>query len=221
MGSLPKSESAILEFEEVVTNSSIGKSPMSFALATGEMAFIPLERITMAALGIEPLVKGRVLFEGNEWSDLSAFSLEQSRRSVGFVINPEEETSRIWMANLSIKGNIKLAPRFDPNQTEKDLAQRVETLAETFELDSGILDARPATITPADSIRAQWVRAFVAPELQLLIVENPLQDALAHHHETFCRSLRHAMETGTAVLWVSEEKPEFAKLGLNPIFPCP
>ena len=221
MGSSTKSVTAVLQFEEAVTNSSIGRPPMSFALESGKIAFLPLEKITMAALGIEPLVKGRVLFEGNEWSSLSAFPLEQSRRSVGFVINPEEETSRIWMANLTIKGNIKLAPRFDPDQTEKDLAKRMETLAETFELDSGILEARPATITPADSIRAQWVRAFVAPDLRLLLVENPLQDALVHHHETFCQSLRHAMDNGAAVLWVSEEKPEFAKLGLNPIFPCP
>ncbi|MDF1739329.1 MAG: hypothetical protein P1U86_09225 [Verrucomicrobiales bacterium] len=213
-----RAETPVVKFSEVVLDFQSASSPLSFALHQGEFAFLKAEALALVALGIKQAYAGEIEILGETWESRTVRSVERDRRRISYVADSDSETSTEWVGNLDVDENVLLGALFDRGIGSKAAFAKMEKLASRLGLEKGVPSTRPDSTSVADLVRSQWVRAFMPDDLALVILENPLEGAPRKFIPDFINMVRESLSNGVAVIWVSEEWPDFDKLGLIPEF---
>ena len=216
------SQAAILEFGEVVFNS--GTARFDLDLLPGDLALfelgetVPLSWLGDAALGLVTPVGGEVRFRGMAWERQPIGEAERCRRSVGRVWAPEEEAT--WLQNLDVDENIQLAQQFDPRQSHAEVSNRLISVAKRFGMNE-LPKMRPAGAKRRTLQVAQWVRAFLPKQLDLLILDMPLRGAEDEDALLLLQNVAEARARGVAVLWMEKSGTGWRDRGVEPTWHFP
>lgn len=195
-----------LEFSEVGLNA--GLASFTLGLAPGELALFEVAEAAAArwmgdlALGLARPARGEVSFRGTAWRQMSAAEAERNRRRIGRVYVPEE--GAVFLQNLDLDENIQLAQRCDFRQRPGEVAERALQVARRLGLEE-LPKMRPVLAKRRTLQVAQWVRAFLPKDLDLLILDAPLRGAAEEDATLLLRNVAEVRERGTAVLWVDKE----------------
>ena len=184
-------------------------------LFRGEIRHLGANSPSLQILGVLPLLSGSILVNGRSWETRDVADREAQLRRIGTVHHPRGASSSIWISNLDIDENARLAGHFDPERGSAAVAERAEALAHRFGLAEGLPTTRPAVTALREQILAQWVRAFLPEPLDLLLLESPLLGAPVESIPALVAEIEHVRGTGCPVLWISEDEPDFAKLGIR------
>ena len=164
----------------------------------------------------DPAQGEEVVYRGMKWKNCSIGEAERRRREIGFTINTEAQ-QEAWVANLDLDENVLLASRFERRESPPAMRRRADEWARHFGLSDGIPDLRPGAVDRGDQIRLQWVRALMRDPLRLLVLERPLESAPAEAIPRLIDTIAVRLDAGSAVLWVEESRPNFRRLGLDPV----
>ena len=205
----------VLEFEGLVVDP--GDKPLDLQLRGGAFAFLKHRPISACLLGLQEPTRGKIEFLGKAWQERSVAGLEEDRRKIGQVIDCRRRDGEAsWVNNLNVDENVFLAASFQPRRAYRAIEKRAADLAEKFGFESGLPGVRPSRATPSELIRAQWVRAFLPDPLELLFLESPTARASAEHVGRLGEAIREALDSGVAVLWVSEAETPDSVLDFSP-----
>lgn len=173
----------------------------SFELNAGELGIIHYSSsvslpIADLAVGLLAPLHGEILFQGKCWNKLAP-NLDASRRG---------RTSRVfaqwgWVSNLTIAENITLSQRHHTSRPLNEIDAEANELSKKFGFE-GLPDTRPAFVSVEDSVRSQWVRAFLGKP-ELVILERPLRENFSPYTSALQSEVKQACERGGAVLWMT------------------
>jgi len=153
---------------------------------------------------------GDVRYQGRLWAELCPMAQAPLRRRIGRVFE-----GCAWVSNLSIRENVLLQQMHQASASSVDLARDVGALAKAFGMDD-IPVGRPEDLRPYDSVRLQWVRAFLGHPV-LLLLEEPERDAWEEHARTLRQRTVDALETGLAAIWVTRRRDAWRDAGSDRI----
>jgi ABC-type branched-subunit amino acid transport system ATPase component len=213
---------AILDFCNVALNAR--DTRFSLSLAPGDLALFEAGETVRAswlgdaALGLLEPVHGEVRFQGVAWQGMTSRGAEQCRRTVGRVWAHEEGAA--WLQNLDVDENIQLAQGFDPEQSHREILERMVQVARRFELEE-LPRTRPSVTKRRTLQVAQWVRAFLPKELVLLLLDLPLHGAADEDAPVLLKNVEEARKQGTAVLWVEKGSFRLREHGVVPTYDFP
>lgn len=208
----------IVEFSDMVLDFQSAASPVTFALHEGEFAFLRSSSLALVALGIKQAYAGEIKIFGETWESRSVREVELDRRKISYVADSDSETSTEWVGNLDVDENVLLGSLFDRVIGSKASYAKMGQLAVRLGMEKGVPSGRPDSTSAADLVRSQWVRAFMPDDLALVILENPLEGAPCKSVRDFIEMIQEFLSDGLVVVWVSEERPDFEKLGFVPEF---
>lgn len=177
-------------------------APVSLSLPPGALVTANLRgphrrrAFADAAVGLLHPAEGTVLFQGRDWSEVTAEQASAMRGRIGrFFARPA------WLPELGMDENILLGPRFHTRRPDPALREEAARLARAFGL-PGLPSALPEELPEEDLHRAGLVRAFLnAPALVLL--EEPLGTETAELLGPLMAAIRTVRDSGGAVLWLT------------------
>ena len=192
-----------------------GLEDVSFALRPGELLWVLAEpgrdRLPLADLagGLLDPQAGAVIFDGEDWADLSP---DRGAAQRGLLRRVFDHGG--WLSNLDVDENIILAQRFHAARADADLHDEAGRVAAALGL-AEIPRVRPALLPRHELRRLQWVRAFMG-EPALLLLEEPLRGLPSAWTPPLLRHLQAWRERGGAVLWLAADPAEAARPDLKP-----
>ncbi len=198
----------ILEFQGVTIKArpphESGISEISFALKSGELALIGVEKgrrhfpLADAAQGLIEPDEGRVTFLDRDWRDLDPDFASAERGRIGRVF----ETAG-WISNLNVDENVTLSQRHHTDRPVGEIAGEAEEIARRFGLPE-LPKGRLFGLNRSTRRRAEWVRAFIGDPL-LIILEYPLSDLYTEALDYLLKGVEEARQRGSAVLWLTSD----------------
>lgn len=149
-----------------------------------------------AAVGLPPPDEGAVLFQGRDWSEVTAEQAAAMRGRIGrFFARPA------WLPELGTDENILLAARYHTTRPDRALREEAARLARSFGL-PGLPTAPPEDLPEEDIHRAGLVRAFLAGP-SLVVLEEPLDSEMSDLLAPLMAAVRAVRDDGGAVLWLT------------------
>lgn len=207
-------EPPVLKLESVRFAGIRNEGTFDLELRPGEIQHLRAHSPSLQMLGIVPTLSGLIHVNGKSWDERNVVDRESQLRRIGTVHHPRGSSSSMWISNLDIDENVRLACHFDPSRGSGAIEKRADELARRFGLSDGLPTTRPSVTSLRDQTLAQWVRAFLPNPLDLVLLESPLTGAPAESIPAFVEEIERVRKTGTTVLWISEDEPDFAKLGI-------
>lgn len=209
----------ILGLEDI----SLRRERDSFSLDVfpGELVFFECSRkfhlpdLVRVFVGLEEPVKGSVQFQGTAWDAMFENEKEASRFSVGCVFSDSDKYESQWLDNLDVDENVLLAQMMNPLYSASELDERLGDLLDHFGL-KNLPGRRPVEVSAKESMRAQWIRAFLPKPLKLLILERPTFGVPGNAVEKLMTRVAQVREEGAAVLWIDVGLPEQERAALSP-----
>ena len=208
-------QTPVLRLEAVRFSGLRNEGTFDLALGRGEIRHLRAFAPALQILGIVPLASGAVMVNGKPWEERSVIDRERQLRRIGTVYHPRGPSSSVWVSNLDIDENVRLAAHFDPARTSTTLGRQADALAKRFGLAEGLPMTRPAVTPLPEQVLSQWVRAFLPDPLDLLLLESPLEGAPSESIAAFVGEIERVRNGGCSVLWISETVPDFAALGIH------
>lgn len=208
-------QTPVLRLEAVRFSGLRNEDTFDLALGRREIRHLRAFAPALQILGIVPLASGTVMVNGKSWEERSVIDRERQLRRIGTVYHPRGPSSSVWVSNLDIDENVRLAAHFDPARTSATLGRQANALAKRFGLVEGLPTTRHAVTPLPDQVLSQWVRAFLPDPLDLLLLESPLEGAPAESIAAFVAEIERVRNAGCSVLWISETAPDFAALGIH------
>lgn len=216
--------SLVLDIREVHMASRFpyqgGLSGVSLALAPGELCLMrlpegaPISPLADLSSGLVEPEAGAVLFDGQEWSTLSADAAAKARGRIGRVFERAG-----WLSNLDVDENITLAQRYHTTRDPDKILNEARALADELGLGE-IPQGRPAHVERDVLLRAQWVRALLGSP-RLLLLERPGRDLPAPVVAPLVTAINKRREQhGVAVLWLTDSHEYVADSALRPTRKC-
>lgn len=150
------------------------------------------------ACGIAHPEKGRVLFDGNDWSVLSPGKAGSLRGGITRVFE-----SRGWINNLDIDENIMLPSRHHTKRPCDEIRAEAECLAKDFGL-GGLPSVRPAFLSPGELKKWEWVRALLGAP-RLVVMEYAFRHVKEKDYGLLIDAVEKKRAAGTAVVWLESE----------------
>lgn len=210
-----KVQTPVLRLEAVCFSGLRNEGTFDLALGRGEIRHLRAFAPALQILGIVPLTSGTVIVNGKSWELRSVIDRERQLRRIGTVYHPRGPSSSVWVGNLDIDENVRLAAHFDPARTSTTLGRQADALAKQFGLAAGLPTTRPAVTPLHEQVLSQWVRALLPDPLDLLLLESPLEGAPADSVAAFVAEIERVRNAGCSILWISESAPDFAALGID------
>lgn len=208
-------EPPILKFEGVRFAGLRNEGTFDLELRRGEIRHLRAHSPSLQILGVVSPLAGAILVNGRSWDERGVVDREGQLRRIGTVRHPRGSSSTIWVSNLDLDENVRLAGHFDPARSSSSIESRAEELAKRFGLADGLPTTRPSVTALREQTLAQWVRAFLPEPLDLLLLESPLLGAPDESIPAFAEAIERVRQAGGAVLWISEDEPDFAKGGIR------
>jgi ABC-type sugar transport system ATPase subunit len=205
----------VLRLEAVRFSDHGEKGTFDLELSRGEIRHLRIFAAALQILGIVAPVSGAISVNGKRWEERSVIDRERQLRRIGTVHHPRDPSSSVWVGNLDIDENVRLAAHFDPARTSTSLERQADALARRFGLAEGLPTTRPAVTPLAEQVLSQWVRAFLPDPLDLLLLESPLEGAPPESIPALVAEIERVRNAGCSVLWISETVPDFAALGIH------
>jgi len=208
-------QTPVLRLEAVRFSGLRNEGTFDLALGRGEIRHLRAFATSLQILGIFPPASGTVMVNGKPWEERSVIDRERQLRRIGTVYHPRGPSSSVWVSNLDIDENVRLAAHFDPARTSTTLTSQADALAKRFGLAEGLPMTRPAVTPLPEQVLSQWVRALLSDPLDLLLLESPLEGAPTESIAAFVAEIERVRNAGCSVLWISEAAPDFAALGIR------
>jgi ABC-type sugar transport system ATPase subunit len=208
-------QTPVLRLEAVRFSGLRNEGTFDLELGRGEIRHLRAFAPALQILGIVPLASGTVSVNGKPWEERSVIDRERQLRRIGTVYHPRGPSSSVWVGNLDIDENVRLAAHFDPARTSTTLGRQADALAKRVGLAEGLPTTRPAVTPLPDQVLSQWVRAFLPDPLDLLLLESPLEGAPAESIAAFVAEIERVRNAGCSILWISEAVPDFVALGIH------
>ncbi len=213
-------DNVVLELEEVSTND--GSEVFSLELGEGDLLLFNCDRglripdVWDLFVGMDAPCCGGIRFCGELWEEMSAKQQEAQRLKVGCVFTGSNKYEAPWLENLDIDENVRLAQSMNPARSETGLQKRIDSLLDDFGM-SEIPGVRPAAVGRIDSMKSQWIRAFLPDPLRLLILERPIYGMSSDDSNRFLNRVNRAREEEkTAVVWIDVALSSSEVERLNP-----
>ena len=209
----------VMELEGVALRKM--KDPFSLVIKSGELVFFECDRedvipdLWSVFLGVDDPEIGSVHFDGVNWREMEDAQLEANRLSSGCVYTGSGKYESTWLDNLDIDENVVLAQSMNPAYTQAELDTRLGELLKYFGLNE-LPGRRPVKVSAKESMRAQWVRAFLPKSLKLLILEKPTLGMPMNAVRKLIEKVSEVRETGTAVLWIDVRREEEEMSAISP-----
>jgi phospholipid/cholesterol/gamma-HCH transport system ATP-binding protein len=195
---------SIVHLDHVRFNASQPAAPLSVQLGPGEGWVIDVApRLSTPPVAdlisglVEPQ-EGTVCFCDQAWPTLDAVAADRQRARIGRVF---EHTA--WISNLDLDENITLAQRYHHGIAVDALRKQAEEHAAFFGM-SGLPTQRPSQLTEAELMRCQWVRAWLADPV-LLLLEFPEQHVAAESLQRLRAAIDARLEAGSALVLQSRD----------------
>lgn len=198
----------ILEFEDVTIAAAVrehaGLSHVSARFGPGTLTLIQMEPgneqlpLTDLATGLLCPAEGRVLFQGEAWTEMPPEQVGQRRAQIGRVFDGHG-----WISNLNVNENVTLAQRHHTRRPDAEILAEAEALARAFGLNE-LPKIRPALVAPRDLRRAEWIRGFLGRPL-LVLLERPMKGMPLEHLPRLISAVKETMARGAALLWLTDE----------------
>ncbi len=210
---------SVLELEGVSLRKK--KEPFSLEIGLGELVFFECESedvipdLWSVFLGVDDPEGGCVYFGGVNWREMTGDELEANRLSVGCVYMGSGKYESNWLDNLDIDENVVLAQSMNPEYTQAELDAHLGELLKHFGLKE-LSDRRPVRVSAKESMRAQWIRAFLPKSLKLLILERPTQGMPMNAVRKLIEKVSEVRESGAAVLWIDVRRSEEEREAISP-----
>lgn len=206
----------ILEFADVTLASLIheqsGMKKISFKAGSGCLILIRVEDgnenlpLADAAEGLLQPDAGAVSWRGRDWRTLSPESGLLARARIGRIYE-----KNAWISNLNVLENITLSQRHHTSRPEGDIIAEADSLAKNF----GLPEAprrRPAMVPKRELKISEWVRAFMANPI-LLLLERPETGVAAESLSKLCAAVDTARARGAAVIWQTDREEIWGRSG--------
>jgi phospholipid/cholesterol/gamma-HCH transport system ATP-binding protein len=177
---------------------------VSFSLNGADLMLVRIEEglthlpFADVAQGLVEPDAGRVAFLGEDWRTMPPNRSAECRGQIGRVFE-----THAWISNLDVDENVMLAQRSHTMRPESEIAAEAGAFAGQFGLGE-LPRGRPAVVRRSDLRRAGWVRAFIG-EPRLIILENPMKDALMDALPGLIGAVKAARGRGAAVIWMSDD----------------
>ncbi len=202
---------------------SLRKERDSFSLEIfpGDLVFLecprnrPLPDLWAISVGLEEPVKGVIRFGGMAWEAMEEEEKEACRLSVGCVFSVSDKYESKWLDNLDVDENVVLAQLMNPSYTLGEMNERLADLLAHFGLKK-LPGRRPLDVSARESMRAQWIRAFLPKPLKLLILERPTFGVSGNAVEKLMSRVKQVRDEGTAVFWIDVALSESEMTTLSP-----
>lgn len=199
----------ILEFADVTLLSVIhgqsGMEKVSLTAGPGCLILIRVESgnetlpLADAAEGILRPDTGAVRWLGRDWALLGQENECSARARIGRVYE-----KNAWISNLNVLENITLSQRHHTARPEGDIIAEADALAQYFGLPEAPRN-RPAVVPKRELKIAEWVRAFMAKPL-LLLLERPETRVADESLPKLCAAVEAARARGAAVIWQTDRE---------------
>jgi phospholipid/cholesterol/gamma-HCH transport system ATP-binding protein len=200
--------SSTLTFEsvylEVTAAYEFAVADIQFTLAAGESLCIELDEshacppLADAALGLMPLARGEVRFEGRTWEAASADELATARSRIRRIFEDRE-----WVSNLDLDENITLAERHHTNRPVEEIVLEATEWGKCFKWQA-LPTQRPTWVSRHDRMIGQWVRALLG-QPALLLLERPSHDVDAGLVDAFVQAVETKRKSGAAIVWLTSD----------------
>jgi len=215
----PSREGPVLELDGISVEP--GNDPFSLQIYPGELVLFecaenfPIPDLWDVFVGLDQPALGKVSFGGKAWEDMPEEEKEANRLSVGCVFSAGDKYESQWLDNLDIDENVVLAQSMNPACPSAEWEGRLAELLRHFEMEE-LSGKRPNQVSPAESMRAQWIRAFLPKPLRLLILERPDYGLPVGLDMKLVDRMMAARESGTAVLWIDLRRSDAERSALGP-----
>ncbi|MEX2215540.1 MAG: ATP-binding cassette domain-containing protein [Phycisphaeraceae bacterium] len=189
----------------------------NLSLGRGELALIQLEPqqyntpLMDAALGLVQPQHGRVMFDGENWQQMSPDRACAMRNRTGRVFE-----GNAWLHQLSISDNITLASRYHGKASEESIAADAVRLARQFGL-PGLPTAPTDKVPEPDLRRAELVRALLG-DPALILLERPTRAIYPEIMRPLIQALQAAREKGAAVLFTTSNAKVWESTAIRPTY---
>lgn len=197
----------ILEFSNVVLPGTVrGQAEMrrlTFSLTRGCLLLVKLETgneylpLADAAEGLITPDTGFIHWQGREWNKLEPREELYTRSQIGRVFEKDG-----WLSNLNVIENVTLSQRHHTNRPENDIIAEADLLARYFGL-SETPRRRPVFVPKRELRIAEWIRAFMAAPL-LLLLERPEAGVPDDNLPKLIDAVQTALRRGAAVIWQTD-----------------
>ncbi len=209
----------VLALEEISLRE--GSDRFSLEVFPGELILFecarnrPIPDLWAVFIGLEKPLEGSVRFDGVRWTEMPECLKEANRLCVGCVFTSSDKYESQWLDNLDIDENVVLAQSMNPAFSSVETDERLAVLMEHFDLNE-LPGKRPMKVSVKESMKAQWIRAFLPGELKLLILERPTYEMPTSSIEKLVDRVAQVRDRGTAVLWIDVVRPESERIDLTP-----
>lgn len=197
----------MLEFSEVtLRNVPHGQAEMrqlTFSAGPGSLALIKVETgnehlpLADAAEGIIAPETGLIRWQGKEWNRLAPRAESCARARIGRVFEKDG-----WLSNLDVLENVTLAQRHHTRRPEDEIIAEADSLARNFGIPE-VPRQRPSFTAKRELRIAEWVRAFLASPL-LLLLERPEEGVKDDSVTQLIAAVQSARARGAAVIWQTD-----------------
>jgi len=212
-------EMPVLALEEI--SLCEGSDRFSLEVFPGELVLFecarnkPIPDLWDVFVGLEEPMEGSVRFDGMRWMEMPEKLKEANRLCVGCVFAGSDKYESQWLDNLDIDENVVLAQSMNPAYSSRETDARLAVLMKHFDV-TELPGKRPMRVSVKESMKAQWIRAFLPGELKLLILERPTYGMPTSSIERLEDRVAQVRDRGTAVLWIDVVKPESERKALAP-----
>lgn len=197
----------ILEFSNVTLPSAghgqIAMQDLTFQLRPGCLLLVKVEAgneylpLADAAEGLIAPPTGFIRWQGKAWNSFAPLAELQARARIGRVF---EKNS--WVSNLNVIENVTLSQRHHTARPEGDIIAEADALARFFGLPEAPRQ-RPAFVAKRELRMAEWVRAFMAAPL-LLLLERPEAGVPDDNLPKLIDAVQAALRRGAAAIWQTD-----------------
>jgi len=202
----------LLEFNNVSCEFNLFSSlkNVSFSLDRGENMVIfgtensGIDGICSVISGLHSY-EGKILFKGNNVSDLGHNALNKMRRENVFM-----QRDYGLISNMSVEENIALPLRYHTDMNASEVDERMDALIDDLHLDY-CRDMRPMHLKPSEILKTSYARSIIL-DPELLLVEHPLEGQCLINTITYLKNLkRRCLLPDRSVIIVTYEPMRFVE----------
>ena len=196
----------------------VGVHPLSsevkwtFSAQPGEALWIQDERDSQAQwlnwlTGIEPPLRGQVLWKGMDWRERSPDEASEERGKIGCVF-----ATGGLVVNLDMDENVWLPALIHRREGAETAIEKWARFFGAWPLQQ----VRASTLSERIRRRILWVRAF-SGNPDALILERPMLDMLEEDRKLFLEAVRQVRAEGCVVVWLDEALRADTSTAMEPL----